>query len=195
MPVWTARRAISTVFDSSNFQPFGHGAWMWRNVGPLTLSALRTLFIRSSGKATDDELGGVLGEELLALRDGLARRRERGVAALRRGGRRLDARVGVRLVVVADEQHVVAAVHQRRHGLEPDVGRAPVAGHHDDVRQLALPGARPDPDLVGGLYAAGDGAAVGDLRVDPWNPVGRAQVAGVRHVHAAGGAEEDGVRT
>src|SRR5512141_2624334 len=53
MPVSIAMRAISTVFSAGNPQPFGHGQWMCRNVGPFTFRALRTLFMRSTGYATE----------------------------------------------------------------------------------------------------------------------------------------------
>src|SRR3989304_392339 len=53
MPVSMASLATSIVLASSNFHPFGQGAWMWRKVGPCTFRALRTLLIRSTGYATE----------------------------------------------------------------------------------------------------------------------------------------------
>src|SRR3972149_12194405 len=53
MPVSMASLAISTVLAASNFHPFGQGAWMCRNAGPCTFRPFRTLFIKSTGYATE----------------------------------------------------------------------------------------------------------------------------------------------
>ena len=131
-------------------------------------------------------LGQVLRRQLLALRDRLAERRERGHARVRRGRGGLDPGIGVALVVVADEQRVVVAVQGPGDRAEPDVGGAAVARHHDDVRVRAGVTALADHRLVGGRHPGRERAAAGDRRVRPGNRVGGAQVRRVGHVHAAG---------
>src|ERR1035441_3621184 len=62
------------------------------------------------GVAADDQLRGVFGEERVALWNLFTGRRESGRGAIRRHRRYLDARVCIRLVVVADEENFVTAV-------------------------------------------------------------------------------------
>ena len=137
--------------------------------------------------------GASLGKSFFPSGHGLPRRGEGRLPAVRGHRGSLDPGVGVRLVVVHDEEDVMAAVHQGGHRLEPDVDRAAVAGHDDDVRQFALVLPLADHDVVGRLDAGGDGPAVRDLAVRPGHGERGAHVAAVRHVHATRGAEEDRV--
>jgi hypothetical protein len=92
--------------------------------------------------------GQVLRRQLLAFRDRLAERRERRHARVGRRRRRLDAGVGVALVVVADEQRVVVPVQRAGNRPEADVRGRPVARHHEDVRVRARIAALPDHRLA-----------------------------------------------
>src|SRR5881409_3164565 len=66
-------------------------------------------------------------------------RAERGVGAIRRHPGELDVGVGVRLVVVEEDQRVVLLVRQsRRDRAEPHVGAAAVAAEGDDDDRLRL---------------------------------------------------------
>ena len=92
----------------------------------------------------------------------LAERRGAGRAGRRRGVVRggagaLDPRVHVRLVVVADEDRLMAALERARERLEADVVGAAVAAEDDegDVVGLGQPPA-PREHAVGALDAAPD---------------------------------------
>ena len=143
--------------------------------------------------ALGHHLGQVLRRQLLAFRYRLAERRERRHARVGRGRRRLDAGVGVALVVVADEQRVVVPVQRAGDRPDADVRRRPVARHHQDVRVRARIAALPDHRLVAGRHAGGERAAAGDRGVRPRHRVRRAQVGGVGHVHAPGRPGHHGV--
>ena len=120
-------------------------------------------------------------EHVLLLRQAAAHvrpgRRGGGLGAERRERAFLDARVHVRLVVVADVQHVIVAVDGARQRLDADVGGAAVAGeahHRAIVGLLAL---RAQAGLDAGEHA-GRGRERRDHRV-----VGEAEL---REVEADG---------
>src|ERR1017187_5269484 len=115
----------------------------------------------------DDHFRDVRGEKGLAFGDLLAGRGERGRGAVWRRRRGLDSRVRIRLVVVADEENFVIAVHHPGHCLETDVDAAYVACHDDDVREGPAVPALARRDLEGGFDAGSHGACVRDLGVDP----------------------------
>ena len=89
------------------------------------------------------------------------RLRVRGSRRRRCRARALDARVHVRLVVVADVQHVVVPLEHPGQAREADVERAPVASLRDDAD--VAPALCPQ----GGCDPARDGRCVPEQRVQP----------------------------
>jgi hypothetical protein len=120
--------------------------------------------------ALSEDVAGLLADRL----------RVRGPRARRRRPRALHAGVHVRLVVVTDEEHVVAALEHAREAGEADVDRAAVAGLPDDANVLAplRPQRRGD--------AAGDRGGVAEQRVNPGKLPRRLRIRGREHLQAPG---------
>ena len=135
----------------------------------------------------------ILREERFGFRYLRARGREGRHSAVGSPRRSLDARVGVLLVVVADDQAIVVAIERARHRREPDVGDAAVARLANDVREFPLPLALADHGLVGGRDAGRETSRAANLRVRPGDVVRRAEVRAVRDIHAPGRPDQDRV--
>ena len=109
-----------------------------------------------------------------------------------RGAGALDARVHIRLVVVADVHHVVAPLHGAGEALKADVVGAAVAAEGDEfiaVVQLA-------PlfhGLVGGLHPGEGGGGVGEGVVDEAVLPGSVGVHEGGYLQAAGGGADNGL--
>ena len=120
----------------------------------------------------------------------LAGRRGGGPGTVRRERAALDARIHIRLVVVADVEHVVVAVDSAGQRLQAYVGSAAIAGkaHHGAV--LRLDALR----LKAGLNAGEDARSGGEGRNH--GVVGKGQLREVEAhgAHAAGWQGGDGVR-
>ncbi len=106
----------------------------------------------------------------------------------RRGGRALHAGIHVRLVVVADVQHIIVALEHAGQATEPDVGGAAVAALCDH------------PHVVAALYlqrrrdAGCHRCGVAEHRVHPWHLPGRFGIRRGKHFQAAGGIGRDHLR-
>ena len=102
-----------------------------------------------------------------------------------RGARALHARVHVRLVVVTDVEHVIAALEHARQAREPDVHGAAVAALADDAHVLTAlrPQCRGDAGRHSGRVA--------EQRVDPRDPPRGLRIGGGEHLEAAGGVRRD----
>ena len=107
-----------------------------------------------------------------------------------RGARALEAGVHVGAVVVADVEHVVAALHGAGERLQADVVGAAVAAEGDELdalleRAALLQGAE------GGLDAGERRRGVLEVGVDVAALPGGVRVASGGHLEAAGGAGDD----
>ena len=125
-----------------------------------------------------------------------SRRAERGVDAIGRCPGNLDVGVGVRLVVVHQDQEVVVGMgHGGRDGAQAHVRAAAVAAEGDDVDGLVLHGALAHLDAERRGRAQRAGARAAQLRVHPGHAPRGGVVRGVGHVHAARAAQNDGPGT
>ena len=125
----------------------------------------------------------------------LARRAERGVGAVRRHPGELDIGVGVRLVVVEENQRIVLLVRQRgRDRSEPHVGPAAVAAEGDDVDGLGFHLALAHESLQSSRGPECRRPRGSQLRVHPRHHPGRRVIRRVRDVHTSGRAEHDRAR-
>ena len=113
------------------------------------------------------------------------RRRRRGARRRRRRARALHAGVHVRLVVVADVEHVVVALEHARQAAEADVGRAAVAALRDHADVAAAERALRRRD------ARGDRRGVAEQRMDPRNLPRRLRIRRREHFEAAGRVDGD----
>ena len=122
-----------------------------------------------------------------------AGRAERRVGAVRRHPRELDVRVGVRLVVVEQDERVVFLVSEgRRDGAEAHVRTATVAAERDDVDGLGLHLALLHQRLQAGGRPERGRARRSELRVHPRHHPGCRVVRRVRDVHTARRSQDDG---
>ena len=125
----------------------------------------------------------------------LARRAEGGVRTPGRRARHLDVGVGVRLVVVHQDQQVVLGVLERRgNRRKPHVGAAAVAAHRDHVDRFLRHLALAHHHFQGGGGAGGGRARGSELGVHPGDRPRGGVVGGVGHVHAPRAAEDDRAR-
>ena len=141
---------------------------MFRNAGPSTAKAFSALVVRSFQWLIDACAAyGMLCAAMIevrsfaALRLALLRLADLGgrrPGAERRGAGPLDAGVHVGAVVVADVDHVVAALHGTGQRLQADVVRAAVAAERDELHALV------GGDLAGALQALERRLDAGDRR-------------------------------
>ena len=85
------------------------------------------------------------------------------------------------------------AIKRAGNGGESDIGGTAVARFANDIRKLSLPLSFANHGFISGSDAGGEAARAADLRMRPGHVVGRAQIRTVRHIHAAGGANENGI--
>src|SRR5579872_3039590 len=135
----------------------------------------------------------ILRIKFLALGNLRTWRRKRGHAAIRCARRRLDAGVGILLVVVADNKAIVIAIEGARDRGESDVRGTAIASFADNIWKFPLPFAFADHRLICGGNPRRETTRAADLRVRPGNVVRGTQVRTVRHIHATGRAYKDGV--
>ncbi len=113
------------------------------------------------------------------------RHRRRRARGRRRRARALHAGVHVRLVVVADVEHVVVALEHAGQAAEADVGGAAVAALRDHA------------DVAAALHAHRGGDAgrhrrrIAEQRVDPRDLPRRLRIRRREHLEAAGGVDGD----
>src|SRR3989441_138571 len=126
---------------------------------------------------------------------GLAGGAEGRVGAVGRHAGELDIGVGVRLVVVEQDEAVVLLVGQRRRDrAHAHVGAAAVPAERDHVDRLGLHLALAHERFEAGRRAERRRARRAQLCVHPRHDPRRRVVRRVRDVHAAGGAEHDRAR-
>src|SRR5271157_4094947 len=121
-----------------------------------------------------------------------SRRAERGVDAIRRCPGNLDIGIGIRLVVIHQDQEVVVGMaHGGRNSAQAHVRTAAIAAEGDDVDGLVLHEALAhlDAECRGRSQCAG--ARTAQLGVHPGDAPGGSIVRGVSHVHAASAPQND----
>ncbi len=87
----------------------------------------------------------------------------------------------------------MAAIHQSRHGLKADIHGSAIPCHTDDVWKRSIIFALACQRFIGGLNSGCHGPAIGDLGMDPGDRIGGAEITRIRHIHAAGRSNKDGV--
>src|SRR3954464_11273328 len=126
---------------------------------------------------------------------GLPGRAEGGVRAVGSRSRELDVGVGVRLVVVHEDEAVVVGMRERRgDAADAHVRPAAVAAEGDHVDGLVLELALAHERLQRRRRAQRRRARRAELGVHPGHHPGRAVVRRVGDVHAARAPEDDGAR-
>src|SRR5579864_2459203 len=123
-------------------------------------------------------------------------RAERGVDTIGRGPGDLDISIGVRLVVVhQDEQVVIGMAHGGRNRAQTHVRPAAISAEGNDVDGFVLHHALAhlDTECRGCSQCAGAGAS--QLRMHPGKAPRGGVIRGVRYVHAPGAAQNDGSRS